>query len=124
MPKEFSRTRRINEQLRRELNDLLRQRIKDPRASKASVTEVAVARDLSHAKVFVSSLDLEAGPGPAVEALNAAAGLLRHDLGRVLHLRTIPELHFVSDEALERGARLSALIDRVRADDEDKARGR
>lgn len=121
MPKEFSRTKRINEQLRRELNELLRQRVKDPRAAKASVTEVAVARDLSHAKVFVSSLDLEAGPGPAVEALNGAAGLLRHELGRVLHLRTVPELHFVQDEALGRGARLSALIDRVRADDENKS---
>lgn len=124
MPKEFSRTRRINEQLRRELNDLLRQVVKDPRAHKASVTEVSVVRDLSHAKVYVSSLDLDNGPGPAVEALNRASGLLRHELGRSLHLRTIPALEFVADEAAERGARLSALIDRVRADDEDKAHGR
>ncbi len=121
MPKEFPRTRRINEQLRRELNELLRHVVKDPRVEKASVTEVAVVRDLSHAKVYVSSLDLENGPGPAVEALNRARGLLRRELGRSLRLRTIPELQFMADEALERGARLSALIDRVRADDDEKS---
>jgi ribosome-binding factor A len=75
-----------------------------------TITTVEVTRDLSHAQVFVTSL---AGPPAAesVKALTHAAGFLRSRLAQTLKLRTIPELHFVYDASVERGVRLSKLID-------------
>lgn len=116
MPREFSRKSRVSEQLKRELSRLIRSEIKDPRVVMASVTEVDVSPDLRNARVFVSTLELAEGADrrQAVEALNHAAGFLRHGLGRALRLRRIPELNFVADDSLERGSHLTALIDEVR----------
>lgn len=120
MPREFSRKRRVAEQLKRELSRLIRDEIKDPRVIMASVTEVDVSPDLRNARVFISTLELARGADrdQAVEALNHAAGFLRHELGRALHLKRIPELNFVVDNSLERGSRITALIDRVRERDQ------
>lgn len=111
MPKEFSRTRRVGEQMQRELAQLIQQEIKDPRIGMLTVTAVEVSRDFSHAKVFVTSLNDEQGMQQTLEILAHASGFLRHELGRRMKLRTIPELHFVHDESVERGNRLSSLID-------------
>jgi len=119
MPREFSRKRRVSEQLKRELSRLIRDEVKDPRVFMASVTAVDVSPDLRNARVFISTLELARGADrdQAVDALNHAAGFLRHELGRALRLRQIPELHFVADDSLERGSYLTALIDRVRERD-------
>lgn len=119
MPREFSRKTRVSEQLKRELSRLIRDEIKDPRVVMASVTEVDVSPDLRNARVFISTLELARGAdrNQAVEALNHAAGFLRHELGRSLRLRRVPELNFVVDDSLERGSRLTALIDQVRERD-------
>ncbi len=118
MPKEFNRTRRIAEQLQRELAQLIREEVKDPRLGMVTVVDVEVSRDLSHAKVFITLLG---GDGQArdtsVAILNDAAGMLRKFLGRRLRLRTIPQLHFQYDQSIEKGAELSALIDAAVASD-------
>ena len=75
-----------------------------------TITTVEVTRDLSHAKVFVTSLS-ETEAAESVQALTRAAGFLRSRLAQMLKLRTIPELHFVYDASVERGVRLSKLID-------------
>jgi ribosome-binding factor A len=111
MPRDFSRTLRVAEQVQRELADLIRLEVKDPRVGMVTLTGVEVAADYSHAKVFFTLLGDAAQVESASEGLNHAAGFLRHELGRRIKLRMIPQLHFCYDESVERGMRLSRLID-------------
>jgi len=121
VPKAFNRTRRIGEQLQRELAQLIRDEIKDPRLGMVTVMDVEVSRDLSHAKVFVTVLSAdEEQRAASVAILNEAAGMLRGLLGRRLRLRTIPQLHFLYDQSIEKGAELSALIDAAVASDQKR----
>lgn len=117
MPREFPRTRRVGEQIQRELAALMRDDIKDPRLGMVSISAVQVTRDLSHAKVHVSVLGNEQQSKESVDVLNRASGFLRHRLGKILHLRVIPELRFYLDLSLERGARMGALINKAIASD-------
>jgi ribosome-binding factor A len=119
MPREFPRARRVGEQIQRELADLIRSEIKDPRLGMVSISAVSVSRDLSHAKVHVSVLGDAGQAAESIKVLNHAAGFLRHRLGKVLHIRTIPELKFFFDQSLEEGARISALINRAIASDKN-----
>lgn len=111
MPRDFSRTLRVAEQVQRELADLIRLEIKDPRVGMVTLTDVEVAADYGHAKVFFTLLGEAAQIEAASEGLNHAAGFLRRELGRRIKLRTVPQLHFHYDESVERGMRLSKLID-------------
>jgi ribosome-binding factor A len=120
MPREFTRSRRVGEQMQRLLGEILLREVKDPGAYGVSVTAVEVSRDLSHATVWFSLLDPEADPAPAAAALARAAGLIRGKLGRAMYIRHVPELHFRHDESLERGARLSDLINRAVASDKER----
>ena len=117
MPREFPRTRRVGEQIQRELAELIRTELKDPRLGMVSISAVQVSRDLGHAKVHVSVLGTEEQSRESVKVLNHAAGFLRHKLGKLLHIRVIPELHFFLDRSLEEGARLGALINAAIASD-------
>ncbi|MGA9854981.1 MAG: 30S ribosome-binding factor RbfA [Gammaproteobacteria bacterium] len=119
MPREYERSSRIAEQLQRELSELIRRQVKDPRIHLVTITEVDVSPDLANAKVLISVLGAE-GPQPeVVNALNHAAGFLRHILGRTLKLRSIPQLHFHYDDTLDRAAHLDALIKRANAPVDD-----
>lgn len=120
MAKEYPRTRRIAEQLKRELAGLLRSEADDPRLALVSITSVVVSRDLAHAKVYVTLLGYEDQRSEVVEALNCLAPELRRLLGRILRLRVIPRLVFYYDEVIEHGAALSALIDRAVAADRQR----
>jgi len=112
--KEFSRTRRVGEQMQRELSELIQRELKDPRVGMITVTGVEVSRDMSHAKVFVTVLGGEQhSVEESLATLGHAAGFLRHELGQRMKLRIIPELHFFYDASVERGAHLSALIDKA-----------
>ena len=110
MPRGFSRATRLADQIQRDLADLIRLEVRDPRVGLVTITTVEVTRDLSHAQVFVTSL-AETAAAESVKALTHAAGFLRSRLAQSLRLRTIPELHFVYDASVERGVRLSKLID-------------
>jgi ribosome-binding factor A len=131
MPKEFSRTRRVAEQVRRDLAQLIRDEIDDPRMVMVSITAVDITRDLAHAKVYVTALGDPGERDRIVAALNQAAPRLRYELGRRMHIRTVPRLKFMYDEVVERGARLSSLIEgavaadaaRHRADDDTDSQG-
>ncbi|HEB60131.1 MAG TPA: 30S ribosome-binding factor RbfA [Gammaproteobacteria bacterium] len=119
MPREFNRTRRINEQMQRELAQLIQQEIKDPRLGMVTVSAVEVTRDLSLARVFVSVLGKESEEVDEVLAiLDRAGGFLRHELGQRMKLRTIPKLRFQFDKSIIEGNRLSSLIDEAIARDE------
>ncbi len=112
MSKEYSRSLRVAEQIQRELARLIQTEVKDPRLGMVSISEVRVSNDLAHAKVYMTVIGSDAeGAAESVGILNRTAPYLRHTLGRRLLLRIIPQLHFIYDETLEAGARLSALID-------------
>lgn len=117
MPKDFSRSSRVAEQIQRELAELIRLELKDPRVALVTLTGVDLTPDYAHAKVFYTTL-APVSDRPAIEAgLRAASGFLRRELGRRVRIHTLPELHFVFDESVERGDRLSRLIDEAVASD-------
>lgn len=118
MPREFSRARRVEEQLKRLLAELVRREVKDPRVGLVTITAVEVSRDLTHARVFFTPFAGQGDAEAALEALRHAAGYLRHALRQELRLRVTPELDFRIDESVERGARLSSLINEAVAEDE------
>lgn len=113
--KSFSRSERVNEQIRRELADLIRSGIKDPRLEAqfklVTLTDVEVTPDYAHAKVFYTSLSGSEQRAQVDHGLKAAAGFLRRELGKRVRIHHIPELHFIYDESVERGTQLSHLID-------------
>ncbi|HQR02610.1 MAG: 30S ribosome-binding factor RbfA [Proteobacteria bacterium] len=109
--KGFSRADRVAEQIRRELADLLRLELKDPRIRLVSLTAVEITPDYTHAKVFYTSLADSAYRSEIEEGLRRGAGFLRRELGRRIRLHHTPELHFVYDISVERGTELSKLID-------------
>jgi ribosome-binding factor A len=113
MPRDFPRTLRIAEQIQRDLAELIRLEVKDPRVGMVTLTEVDVSPDYANAKVFFTVMGDRAAIADAATGLNHAAGFLRRELAHRLNLRTIPRLQFVHDESVERGVRLSQLIDSV-----------
>ena len=115
--KTIPRTRRIGEQLRRELAELIRAELRDPRLALISMTSIEVSRDLAYARIFVTLMGDPTERNERVAELNQAAPLLRRELGRRMRLRVIPKLEFRYDEIVEQGARLSALIDAAVASD-------
>jgi len=106
----FSRRDRIAEQIRRELAELIRTEVRDPRIGMVSLTEVQVSPDYAHAKVFFSTLAGSDQLADVQSGLQHASGFLRSELGKRISIHMTPELHFVFDESLERGAQLSQLI--------------
>lgn len=121
MPREFSRTRRVAEQMQRELAQLIREEIRDPRLGMITLSGVEVARDMAHAKIFFTVLDeQEHDPAVTLAILNKAAGFLRHALGQRMIMRAVPQLHFHYDDTTARGAHINALIDSALAKDAHK----
>jgi len=114
MPREFSRSQRMAEQLRREVAEIIRDEIKDPRLGFISITEVRMSRDLSHAVIYYSAF--HAGDNGAqqqqesIEILNRATGFIRKEIARRIRARIVPTLKFVIDDSVTRGAAMDELI--------------
>lgn len=120
MPKEFSRSSRVAEQIQRELAELIQLELKDPRVGLITVTGVDLSADYAHAKVYYTTL-ADAAAREGIDAgLRRASGFLRRELGRRIRIHTLPELHFVYDASVERGDRLSRLIDEAVQADHNK----
>jgi ribosome-binding factor A len=120
----FARSDRISEQIRRELADLLRFGLKDPRLSThlslVTITDVETTRDYSHAKIFFTSLAPGVSTEMLTDGLKRSAGFLRRELGKRIRLHKIPELHFVFDASVQYGTRLSRLIDEAVESDQQR----
>ncbi|MCL1849372.1 MAG: 30S ribosome-binding factor RbfA [Clostridiales bacterium] len=102
---------RVAEEIKKELSDIIRNEMKDPRIKGlVSVTHVEVSKDLSTATVFLSSLGDEDEHENLVQACKQAGGYLRAELANRLNLRFIPELSFRADHSIQTGARIHALI--------------
>ena len=110
----FQRGDRVAEQVRRDLADLIRSELKDPRVGMISLTAVELTPDYAHAKIFFTTLNSDHLP-EIEQGLKRASGFLRRELGRRIHIHTLPELHFIYDNSLERGASMSLLIDQANA---------
>jgi len=110
---------RINEDIQRKLSVLLRD-IKDPRVNQGmiSITSVNTTSDLSHAKVYLSVYGLKS-QSEFMKGLKSASGHLRYELGRALSLRHTPELIFELDSSLERGAKISSILNELDIPDDD-----
>ncbi len=104
------RVARLNEQLKRELSDLIRTQVRDPRVGVVTVTAVEMAADLGSARVFVRIIGDQAEFKETLAGLDAAAPFLRGLLGRVLHIRRIPELRFREDRSMEHARRIEQLL--------------
>jgi len=111
----FSRRDRIAEQIRRELAEVIRLELRDPRVGMISLTDVQLSADYAHAKVFFSSLAGSEHLVSLLAGLENAAGFLRSELGKRISIHMTPQLHFIFDESLERGAQLSKLISEAAA---------
>lgn len=103
----------LGQVITRELSDLMRMRMKDPRIGFASITAVEVTKDLSYAKVFVSVMGTPEEQRETMRGLRHAAGFLRHELAQRLTIRHVPELTFQLDESIARGARVIELLNQV-----------
>ncbi len=120
MAKEYSRSQRVSEQIKRELAELLRLEVKDPRIGFITLTDVEVTPDYAHAKVFFTSMQGKEGLDEILVGLNRASGFLRRELRRRVRIHTTPELHFHYDPSVEEGSRMSRLIDEVVQNDEQR----
>ncbi|MDN4572421.1 30S ribosome-binding factor RbfA [Pandoraea sp. XJJ-1] len=107
------RNLRINDQIQRDLSELIQREVKDPRIGLVTLQSVEVTPDYAHAKVFFTTLTGE--PKATGEALNEAAGYLRNLLFKRLHIHTVPTLHFHFDQSIERAIEMSRLIDTANA---------
>jgi ribosome-binding factor A len=124
MPRDFPRSRRIAEQVQRELSDIIRLELKDPRVGMITLTDVEVTPDGAHARVYFTLLGEPSRIDEAAEGLQHAAGYLRSQLAKCLNVRTVPQLQFKYDPSVERGARLSQLIDAAVAEDTKRRKRR
>ena len=109
---------RINESVKEELSNIIRNEVKDPRiAPVVSVTEAIGATDLKTCKVMISVLGDEKAKEDTMEGLKSSSGFIRHMLAVNLNLRNTPELHFKLDESIEYGVQMSKRIDEVMEQD-------
>jgi ribosome-binding factor A len=121
MAREFNRTDRVGAQIQRELAELVRTGFDSRKMGMITIQAVQVVRDFSHAKIYFTFLGGELDQQAVTKALKQAAPHLRHELGQRMRMRTVPELHFVHDESIERGSRLTSLIEQaVKSDHPDQ----
>lgn len=113
MKKETRRSQRVADLVRSELSTLLLVEAHDPAVKGVTVTEVTMSPDLQSARVYFSVLGGDAERERAAEGLERASGYLRREIGQRCKLRYAPELHFIADRTLERGARVEELLAQV-----------
>ena len=105
---------RISSEMKRVISDIIRNDVKDPRIPlMTSILDVKVTKDLKYAKVYFSILGTEADKKQAEIALSSSSGFIRKKIGENMIIRAVPELKFIRDESIERGAYMSELIDKL-----------
>jgi ribosome-binding factor A len=124
VPKEYPRVARINTQIQRELADLIRDELRDPRVKGVTLTSVEVSPDMRNANIHVSVLALDGKPAEAAAALNGAAPKLRQALKHRLAIKYIPELRFHGDMTSASADRVNKLIKDAREQDKHHAHDR
>lgn len=114
MKKNSIKNTRINGEVQRELSNIIRGEIKDPRIGiMTSVTAVEVAPDLKHCKAYISVLGDDKAKADTLAGLRSAEGYIRRQLAKTINLRNTPEITFIIDESIEYGVRMSKMIDEI-----------
>ncbi|HXE56403.1 MAG TPA: 30S ribosome-binding factor RbfA [Gemmatimonadales bacterium] len=113
------RPEQVAETIRQVVADTVMRELRDPRLGFVTITGVQVTNDLSLARVRFSVLGEEEDREKALVALESAAGFLRSRLGKVLHLRTVPELRFEIDRGIEHAARINRLLEELKREERD-----
>jgi ribosome-binding factor A len=111
--KSSGRPQRLGDLIQREVSDLIRLEVRDPRVGMITITSVDVSPDMSHARLFFTLLEKDKLED-TLQGLKRSAGFLRSQLAKRMKMYTTPELRFEYDESIERGDRLSRLIDSVK----------
>ena len=114
------RLARLNEQLKREVSELVLRKVRDHRVGLVTITSVEVAGDLGSARVYVRTQDPNDELNESLAGLEAAAPFLRRELGRTLHLRRVPELRFQQDHSLDQARRIEEILSDVVYSDLDE----
>jgi ribosome-binding factor A len=109
----MTRQARVEELIRQEVCEILREKVSDPRIGFASVTGVEVSPDLENASIYVSILGDEKKKDQALHGLYSATSFIRGELGHRLELRLVPKIRFYRDDSLERGSRVLSLINKI-----------
>ena len=112
MKKGQGRPQRLGDLIQREVSELIRLEVRDPRVGMITITSVDVSPDLSHAKVFFTILEKQKLQ-ETLDGLKRSSGFLRSQLSKRMKMYTTPDLRFEYDESVERGDRISRLIDSV-----------
>ena len=111
---------RINNEVRKELSNIISNEVKDPRISGlTSVTDVYVAPDLKTCKAYISVLGDSEAQKATLEGLKSAEGYIRRELAHTVNLRNTPEIRFILDQSIEYGVHMSKIIDEVTAKDDE-----
>jgi len=111
------RRRRVADQIQKELSEIIRLELHDPRVGMITISAVAISPDFAYSKIFYTTLAPEEDRDKAKAGLKRASGFLRTALGKRLRIHNTPELRFIYDTPIERGVQLSQLIDQAVADD-------
>jgi ribosome-binding factor A len=111
------RSEKVADAIHRELAELFRAGVRDPRLHGLTVTAIDIVPDLSHAKVFVSHVEGRSVWPGCEKALGKASGFFRSKIAAVLNTYTVPQLTFVYDDSIARGVSLTSLIDKALAED-------
>ena len=123
MPKDFSRTSRLGEQIQREVAQMIQFEMKNPKLGMVTLNQVKVAKDLGYADIYFTVMGAKGETDAEIRAtaskiLNEAAGYLRSELAKILRTRVTPQLRFHHDESMERGHFLTGLIKQARSEDD------
>ena len=120
MRKNSVKNTRINGEVLKELSNIIRSEIKDPRINPmTSVVSVEVAPDLKTCKAYISVLGDEKSQPDTIAGLKSAEGYIRRELARTVNLRNTPEIKFILDQSIEYGINMSKLIDEVTKKDDE-----
>lgn len=117
MRKNSIKNTRINNEVQKELSEIIRGEVKDPRIHPmTTVVSVEVTPDLKYCKAYISVLGSEEAAGDTLQGLTRAVGFIRKELARRINLRNTPEITFILDQSIEYGVKMTRLINSVTAD--------
>ena len=116
MPREYGRNRRVADLIQRELAAVIQRELDSSRTGMVTISGADVSPDLTQARVYFTCIGGQVGPAGLCDELNAMAGHFRHHLAKSLTMRSVPRIEFRFDESVERGSRMSQLIDSLTKD--------
>ncbi len=118
--RDFKRTDRLSSAMREELTVLLRNAVRDPAVTDVTLTDVKVTMDLGHAQIYYTTYEKDAAHRAELQAgLERAAGFLRREIGRLLHIRRSPELHFVLDSSIDYAEHIEGVLRQLKTEDKN-----